>query len=380
MIVLSIGTDRKIFELGSAVRARIIEYGSLFTELHIIIFTLAKDNFKPEKISDNVWIYPTNSRSRWFYPFSARRVFKKDMSSVKLHIITTQDPFESALAGWLINRLAKTKLHIQIHTDFLSKYFTERSPLNKLRVWISYSMLPKADGIRVVSERIKKSLAKINPSLPAKSRVLPIHTEMETFRTGPYTTDLHEKYPQFSFIIFMASRLTPEKNLGLALSVLRDIVIRFKNVGMVIVGDGPEKRYIQGLMLRYRLDHNVIFEPWQNSIASYYRTADLFLTTSLYEGYGLTLVEAAAAGCPIVSSNVGVAPEVIDDGVTGFICDATDQGSFTDKILTLLEKPDVYISMKRAAKEHAEEKIHEPKSEYLRKYKAILEDVAMARY
>ena len=58
--------------------------------------------------------------------------------------------------------------------------------------------------------------------------------------------------------------------------------------------------------------NNVIFEKWidRETLFSYYKTVDLFLVTSLYEGYGMTLVEAQAAGCPIISTDVGVAREV----------------------------------------------------------------------
>ena len=60
------------------------------------------------------------------------------------------------------------------------------------------------------------------------------------------------------------------------------------------------------------LDKSVIFEPWveKHVLYSYYKTADLFLLTSLYEGYGLTLAEANAAGSKIISTDVGISREV----------------------------------------------------------------------
>ena len=99
MIILSIGTDKKTFEQGSAVRSRMAEYGTLFDELHIIIFTLKKHGFKAEKISENVWIYPTDSWSRLFYPFSACRLFRKKLSALNIDVVTAQDPFERVDSG-----------------------------------------------------------------------------------------------------------------------------------------------------------------------------------------------------------------------------------------------------------------------------------------
>ena len=67
MKVISIGTDRKIFEDGSFVRERQIEYGKLFEELHLIVFTPNNVKFQDQKLSPNVFIYPTKTRLRFFY-------------------------------------------------------------------------------------------------------------------------------------------------------------------------------------------------------------------------------------------------------------------------------------------------------------------------
>src|SRR3989344_7606147 len=98
MKVLMISTDRKIFEDGSAVRARMIEYGKLFDELHIVVFTKRNLNVKIQ-ISKNVFAYPTNSLSRFLYIFDAIKIGASIIKNCKLKIencvITTQDPFET---------------------------------------------------------------------------------------------------------------------------------------------------------------------------------------------------------------------------------------------------------------------------------------------
>lgn len=374
MIILSIGTDRNIFKQGSSARNRMIEYGSLFTELHIIIFSLKKQGFVAEKISDNVWIYPTNSTNRFNYIFDAGRIFREQLSAVKPSVVSTQDPFETGLAGWLIIRKHQNiKFHVQIHTDFMSRYFYKSSRLNRIRVLIARYILPRATAIRAVSERIRSSLQTIDPLLLSRTTVLPIYTDIEKFKHEQTTVDLHKKYPHFSFIILMASRLTVEKNIGFALQSLRDIIQKHKNVGLVIVGEGPEKRYLEGLVLRYHLDRNVVFESWQQNLISYYRTADVFLTTSLYEGYGLTLVEAAAAGCPIITTNVGIAEQLIVEGSTGFICDLKQPSSCIEPLRRMIEDPTLRNDMKKAAEHAAHNHVSEPKEVYLRKYKDMVE-------
>lgn len=110
----------------------------------------------------------------------------------------------------------------------------------------------------------------------------------------------------------MASRLTREKNIGLAIEAIREIIKSKPRTGLVIVGSGQESEKLKAKSAKLNLEKNVIFEPWidQETLYSYYKTADLFLVTSLYEGYGMTLVEALAAGCPIVSTDIGVAREM----------------------------------------------------------------------
>ena len=128
--VLVIGTDRSIFKWDSAARERMMEYGKLFQQLHIIIFTKRFQKFEIEKIAENVWIYPTRSWSRWFYSFDAVRVAKSQFGkflSKRINVISAQDPFETGIAGWLLARKFRLPLQIQVHTDFLSSYFWKES-------------------------------------------------------------------------------------------------------------------------------------------------------------------------------------------------------------------------------------------------------------
>jgi glycosyltransferase involved in cell wall biosynthesis len=89
------------------------------------------------------------------------------------------------------------------------------------------------------------------------------------------------------------------------------VIVDMPQAGLIIVGSGSEADRLTSLVKKHGLEKSVMFEPWadQGTLYSYYKTADLFLVTSLFEGYGMTLVEAHAAGCKIVSTDVGVAGE-----------------------------------------------------------------------
>lgn len=375
--VLMISTDRNIFKEGSAVRERISEYGKSFRQLHIIIFTKRFQKFRPEKISDNVWVYPTKSWCKIFYAFDAAKVAKREFAKFLpkiISIISTQDPFETGIAGWLLARKFKLPLQIQIHTDFLSPYFWRGSFLNKIRVTIGRFVLKRADGIRVVSERIKNSLKAKSYKLKADPIVLPIFVDIEKIKNTPANFSVHKKYPQFSFIIMTASRLEKEKNLFMAVEIMKDLVKQYPKMGMIIVGEGKEKKKLKQLVSKYNLEGNIIFEGWQNDLISYYKTSNVFLSTSLYEGYGLTLIEALACGCPVISSDVGVAGEVISEGESGFICPVNDKNCFIKRILETMGMPGLKEKLGIYSKAAVNEKLSISKEEYFFRYRQIMEN------
>ena len=99
MNLLSITTDRRLFEEDSNVRRRVLGYSKYFDRMDIIVFTrknlkLGSDNLK---LAENIFIYPTNSSLKLFYIYDAFRIIKKVIHNSNLvasnSIITAQDPF-----------------------------------------------------------------------------------------------------------------------------------------------------------------------------------------------------------------------------------------------------------------------------------------------
>ncbi len=361
MKILSIGTDRKVFVEGSAVRARLLEYGGLVDELHVIVFAKRALGFCEETIPPNIFLYPTNAWTRFGYvPHAIICALALRRRGVPIDVVTTQDPFECGLAGFLIARIFRARLHIQIHTDVMSPYFANESTLNRVRVLIAKFLIPRASGIRVVSERIKKSLiiscSKIHASRIA---VLPIFVDAQKIKGAPIKTDLHVKYPQFDFIALMASRFTKEKNIPIAIDAMADVVKKHPKAGLVIVGSGPEEQKLKLLATRYSLLSNIVFEPWTDDLASYYKSADVFVLTSNYEGYGRTIIEAEAAGCPVIMTDVGIAGDVIKNGENGLIVPVGDVQALAEALRSVIEKKAVL---------HAELPTQLTKEEYMAQY------------
>lgn len=367
MKVLLISTDRNILKDGSPVRTRMSEYGTNADSIDIIVFSKKTDNVSV-RISDNVTAFPTNSINRWLYFFDAISIGKKLKGA---DIVSSQDPFETGLAGFVISKKVGAKFHIQIHTDIFNPYFIAESFLNRLRLIIARYLLPKAHGVRVVSKRIKNSLVSNKCNLKNDPIVLPIFVDVKRHEEALLKFDLRQKYPQFEFIFLVASRLSREKNTLMILEVFERLLKKFPKIGLVIVGDGEVKRCLMLYVADHKLKPNVIFEGWQNDLSSYYKTADAFVAFSDYEGYGMTLVEAASCRIPIITSEVGLVGDVLESGKEALVCKARDTDCLVEKMSQVIEDDELRNSIIDNAYNKVNERAILDKGEYLLEYKKV---------
>lgn len=340
--VLMISTDQNIFTVGSAVHQRIVSYGALFAELHIVVFTRDEFEFEGLQLSDNVWAYPTNSSSKLLYVYDAYRVAKRQLffsGDFRADVVSTQDPFETGLAGYVIARRFGRALQLQVHTDLYEPYFRSMQKLNWIRLLIAHFLLPRADQIRVVSEALEKQVVHRHPSMKGKIDVLPIYTDLGSWRDAEPEFNLHERYPQFSFIILMASRLVTSKNIAFAIDACAATLRQYPHAGLVIVGDGPELPRLMKHVARVGLEKQVLFEHWQNDIRSHMKTADMFLVTSSFEGYGQTFLEAAASKLPVLTTTVGIATKLFENELSGLTCTVGDEACIARGISKYMSDP-----------------------------------------
>ncbi|MFA6106367.1 MAG: glycosyltransferase family 4 protein [Patescibacteria group bacterium] len=364
MNILVINLDKAIFKKNSASFERLKEYSAIVEKLFVIVWT--REKFSPIIFDDRLVIYPTNSSCRLFYYFDTWRLARNILRKNKIDLIFTQDPFETGLAGVLLAVFNRIKLQLQFHTDVFSLYFWRQSRTNKIRVMLAKVLIKRADSLRVVSARIKTSLIKLGVA-SEKIFVLPIYTDVGKITGASVKLDLKSKYPQFEKIILMASRLSPEKNIGLAIEAMLKVVKKQPRIGLIIFGSGREEVRLKSLIKKNGLASRVILETWTDDLASYYKTADLFLLTSNYEGWGMAAVEAMAAGCPVIMTDVGCAGELVKDGENGFIVPVGDGDVLSQTIIRVLGDHKLGESLTRRAAETIKKLAD--KEEYLRQYK-----------
>lgn len=295
-----VGTETAVFNETSSVRRRILASIEAFRDVHVIV--LCGGNFPTKKVGDHIVLYPTNSRGRWKRIFDAARIGRALPSA---DIVTVQDPFETGIAGWLIARRLRALLHVQVHTDFLSPTYARLSMTNFLRRLLAGFVLRRADRVRVVSERIKRSIA-ARYQLRAPISVLPIFVDIARFQDTLSDAALEVRFAAFKTKFLVVSRLELEKNVSLVLHAFKAAAP--PDACLIIVGEGRERDALARLADELEIAHFVFFEDRKDP-AMYYAVADLVLVPSKYEGYGMVIVEALAAGKPVLSIDVGIALE-----------------------------------------------------------------------
>lgn len=368
MKLLVIGTDRTIFDSHAPARKRINAYAELFDELHVIVFT-------PKGFSEvragRLTLYPTNSRRLFRRPFDAVTIGARMIRERRIDEISVQDPSESGLAGWLLKRKTGTSLHIQIHTDILAPAFRKNSWREYIRYLIARFVIRRGDRFRVVSERVRASLRAFG--IPdAKITLLPIFDTRVVAGVSP-TFDLRRRYPEFSQVILMVSRLVREKNIRLALEAFVTLLGGFPDAGLIIVGDGPERTDIEERIRDMGLSRRVHLTGWQDDLVPYYQGADCYLLTSNFEGYGRSVIDAVLVGTPVVMTDVGVAGDIIRDGETGRVVPIGDRVRLQEALQSVLRNHASATTMAARARKEFMERGPHTWEEYLERYRDSLQ-------
>jgi len=228
----------------------------------------------------------------------------------KFDVVTVQDPFWRGVFAWYVARRLKAKFNVQVHTD-LSVY-------TGVRRLIAQVVLRRADSIRVVSERLKRQVERIGVRAP--TIVLPVYIDLGRFSSTV-------RMPHVTKTVLWAGRFEDEKDPLRAIEVFKDVLKVVPSAHLVMLGEGTLQKAVEQQAQRFE---QIRLVGWQNPV-QYLDTADVVLCTSKHESYGASIVEALAAGVPVVAPDVGVAEEA---GAT-----VVRRDELASKVVELLMQP-----------------------------------------
>jgi glycosyltransferase involved in cell wall biosynthesis len=156
-------------------------------------------------------------------------------------------------------------------------------------------------------------------------------------------------------VVGIVGRLARQKGHTILLDALAEVVKEVQATRLFIIGDGPDKGELEEKAHRLGLDNYI---RWfgalpQEEVFRLYNAMDVFVMPSLYEGFGLTAVEAMAAGLPVVGTKVAGLSEIIENGVTGYLVSVGDSQELSRCLSYLITNPDQAQRMGQEGKHRA---------------------------
>lgn len=357
MNVLFIGSDPQLLDTSSSAYARMCKYAEAIGNLTILMHHRSEETSQSEGALRIECIAGSKLAGLSSLTKRAHELILQN----GIDVVSCQDPFEYGLIGARAVRGTNAKLHIQVHTDFLSPWFTRagifRSPQvlmpakNAIRVKIADRVLPRAHGIRAVSERVASSMVNRYGANVVTPTVIPIAPAL----TPP------EKVPipgeTLPFTLVTVGRLEPEKRIDDILDALARLRDSYPSVGLAIIGEGREEARLKKLVEELELGARVSFLGSRKDAWGLMQSAQGYIQASAYEGYGITLIEAALARVPIITSDVGTVGEVLKGYEDVLVSPPGDPTNLAYHIVSLLEDPAGTAVRVRSAERKAQEHV-----------------------
>lgn len=308
MNVLLISSDISILDPGSSGHAHVRDNALALGELHVLL-AASRDEDRDE---GSLFIHAVKTGGL----FAGSALSRKAHALVMRHgidAVWTQDAFERGMLGVQVAKKDGLPLYVNVDTDFLSPWYEMpgmfrsaqvRVPaVNRKRRKLADAVLPKATGIRVMSERVKASLVKRYGNQIKEPTVIPVAV-----------ASLPEAVPfpphAFTFSLMVAGRLDAARRVVDVIDALASVRDRYPGVGLFVVGDGPERAALERRAAKHKLKDRVVFLGDRRDTWGLMRSAHVFVQASAYEGYGRRILQAALARIPIITTDVGIVGEV----------------------------------------------------------------------
>ena len=212
------------------------------------------------------------------------------------------------------------------------------------------------DKIIAVSHHLKDYMIQHEGINPAKIEVILNGIDLSDFRKTADVSAAKKELgiPADNAVVGIIASLTPVKNHTTLIKAGHLIRQSLPKVTFLVIGDGPLMRQHQKLVHESGLADAFIFLGNREDVPSLLPVFDVSVLCSLYEGISITILESMAAGKPVVATHVGGTPEVVKDGLTGYLVPPENPKELAEKIRCLLESPTLAKSMGTAGREFVE--------------------------
>ena len=269
--------------------------------------------------------------------FSLSRFLKKN----PYHIIHTHNS-KAGFIGRLAGKLSKTPIIVHTVHGFA---FHDQEP--KWKQWLILNLERLASRWCDIMIFISQPLidwALRERVVTRKEKIIKIYSGIELKKFQPATDKERSRlrarrgFKDDEAVVGMVSKLWEGKGHILLIQAFETLLIRFPNVKLVIVGEGYLKGELKNVVSTKGLDNKVLFTGFQEDVREILTCVDIAVLPSYFEGMGRVLLEAMAMEKPVVGTRVGGIPDLIEDGVNGFLVEPGNVMELAEAILKILNE------------------------------------------
>lgn len=276
----------------------------------------------------------------------------KLIKNLKPHIIHTHlNSIGHALIPTFINRVP-----VRIHTVHNIANKEGRAPLRALS-WIAFNLfgfIPIG-----ISRTIGKSIQNYYriKKVPIVNNGIPIE-EYKLQSQSRYSIRKDLCLSEDKFVCIHVGRFFKQKNHKNLIIAFSFVLKKCPNAVLLLVGDGALKKEIERFTSSMGISNDVIFLGERADVPSLLSASDLFVFSSDWEGLPLAVIEALAAGLPVVSTDVGGMCDLVINSDNGYLVNKQAPEEFAEAILKIALNPSHKIALSQAAINHVEENFH----------------------
>ena len=239
--------------------------------------------------------------------------------------------------------------------------------------------IEQSDGVTAISNYLLNQTLK-EFEIKRSMEVIPNFVNCDLYSRQADTALRAKWAPNGEPILMHLSNFRPVKRVPDTVEIFK--LVRAKMPAkLVLVGDGPDRGAAEYLVRKYRLQKDVFFLGKQNAVYEKLSAADLFLLPSQLESFGLAALEAMSCEVPVIATNAGGVPEVVEHGVDGFLVQPGDVQAAARYAIEILSRADRGREMGETARVNAKKKFcaNDVIPQYERYYQRVLESASAAR-
>src|SRR6202022_666785 len=245
---------------------------------------------------------------------------------------------------------------------------------NRSYLPITRFSIEQSDGVTAISDYLlKQTLKEFDIKRPIE--VIPNFVNCDLYTRQPNEAQRAKWAPNGEPILMHLSNFRPVKRVTDTIKIFA--MVREKMPAkLVLIGDGPDRGAAESLGRKKKLLKDVFFLGKQDQVYEKLAAADLFLLPSQLESFGLAALEAMACEVPVIATNVGGVPEVVEHGVDGFLVEPGDVEGAARYATEILSRADRGREMGKVARTNAKKNYcaNDVIPNYERYYKRVLEE------